>query len=230
MVQPADAFLIHRALHERRSVRAYLDRDVPRPVLERILASAARAPSGNNTQPWQVEVLTGPARRRLSAAILAERAAGTDLPPREYEYYSAVWPEPFLSRRRENGWALYGLIGVKRGDREGARAHHDRNYDFFGAPVGLIVSVDRRLGDGAYIDVGLFLQSLAVAAVAEGLATCLQAAFIPHHATIRAVLGLDAGQKIICGVALGYEDPAHPANALRTPREPVSGFARFHEE
>lgn len=223
------ACCIHEALRERRSVRAYLERNVPRPVLEQILASAARAPSGNNTQPWQVDVLTGAVRRRLTAAILADRGAGEAAPASEYAYYPEVWPEPYLSRRRENGWALYSLIGVVRGDRAGAQAHHDRNFDFFGAPVGLIVSIDRRLGEGAYIDTGLFLQSLAIAAVAEGLATCLQAAFIAHHVTIRRELGLDEWQKIICGVSLGYEDTAAPVNALLTPREAVSSFTRFHE-
>jgi nitroreductase len=219
----------HDALRARHSIRAYLDREVPRAVIERILASAAHAPSGNNSQPWQVDVLTGAARQRLSAAIHAVRATDAETAP-EYDYYPPVWPEPHLSRRRENGWALYSLIGVAKGGRAAAKAHHDRNFDFFGAPVGLIVSTDRRMGEGAYIDIGLFLQSLALAAVAEGLATCLQAAFIGHHATIRQVLGLHGQRKIICGVSLGYEDKTAAINTLRPPREVVSRFATFHSD
>ncbi|APX26177.1 hypothetical protein Ga0080559_TMP201 (plasmid) [Salipiger profundus] len=217
------------ALTSRRSTRAFLDRPVPRAQITRILSLAAQAPSGNNTQPWQVNVLTGAALERLASALLAERRDGAPLPPPEYDYYPAEWPEPHLSRRRENGWALYSLIGVQRGDRAGAVAHHDRNFTFFGAPVGLILSIDRRLGQGALIDVGIFLQSLTLAARAEGLGTCLQAAFAPHHRTIRASLLMEAHQMVICGIALGHPDPESEINRLTPPREPVEVFTRFNE-
>jgi nitroreductase len=219
---------VHAALTGRKSVRAYLDTAVPRSLLERILTVAARAPSGNNTQPWQVNVVTGDARARLSAALLQQRAHQTEPPRAEYDYFPEVWPEPHLTRRRDVGWALYNIIGVQRGDREGAAAHHDRNFEFFGAPVGLILSIDRRLGVGGYLDIGLFMQALATAAVAEGLATCLQAAFAPYHATLRQQLDIDPQQKIICGMSLGFEDTTAPINALHTPRAPLSEFARFH--
>lgn len=217
------------ALMARRSTRAYLDRKVPKETVARILSLAARAPSGNNTQPWRVDVLTGPALARLSAAILAERQAGRALPPPEYPYYPAEWPAEHLARRRENGWALYNLIGVTRGDKAAATAHHDRNFTFFGAPVGMILSVDRRLGQGALIDLGLFLQSLALSAQSEGLATCLQAAFNAYHDVIRRELALDPTLMVVCGVALGFADPDAPINGLRPPRDAVQDFTRFHE-
>jgi nitroreductase len=219
-----EAQIIHGALAGRRSIRAYLDRAVAPETVRRVLASAATAPSGNNIQPWLVEVVTGTAKRRLTEAILAAEPS----PAADYPYYPEAWFEPYLSRRRQVGWSLYGLIGVKKGDIEGSRAHHDRNFDFFGAPAGLILSVDRRLGHGAYIDAGLFLQSLALAAVAEGLGTCIQAAFASYHDTIRDVLGLSSERKVLCGVALGYPDPHSPLYGLRPPRLNPSAFATFH--
>ena len=221
--------IIRAALAGRRSVRAFLDRPVPPDVLGSVLEAAALAPSGNNNQPWLVDVATGDARARLVEAIAARRRDAGPEPEPEYAYYPADWPEPHLSRRRAVGWALYETIGVKRGDRAGARAHIDRNLRFFDAPVGLIISIDHRLGAGAYIDVGLFMQSLAIAAVGAGLATCMQAAFLPYHAVIRRELGIDDGRKIICGMALGYADEAAPINALRTPRESAATLFRFHD-
>jgi len=223
-----DSNLIHAALVARSSIRAYLNEPVPMTVVRRILASAATAPSGNNTQPWLIDVVTGGAKRRLSEAILDQRAGDTAEPKPEYPYYPDAWPEPYLSRRREIGWALYKLIGVKRGDVKGSREHHNRNFVFFGAPVGIILSVDRRLGHGAYIDAGLFLEALAIAAQSEGLGTCMQASFAPYAETIRRELGRDSGCKILCGVALGYPDPEAPINTLRPGRVPVETFARFH--
>tara|TARA_R110001599_G_scaffold97946_5_gene252210 strand:+ start:18014 stop:18697 length:684 start_codon:yes stop_codon:yes gene_type:complete len=219
---------VHEALLQRKSVRAYLDKHVSNETIVRILTSAAQSPSGNNIQPWCVNVLTGAALKRLSSAIIyCYENSGAPSP--EYDYYPTSWPEPHLSRRRQNGWALYEIIGINRGDVEGVKSHHKRNYSFFGAPIGLIFSVDRRLGDGAYIDIGLFMQALSTAAVAEGLATCMQAIFAPYHSLIREQLDLDHNQKVICGMSLGYEDTSAIINSLQTPRVPVSEFARFHE-
>lgn len=225
---PTRAEYIHAALAERKSVRAYLDRTVPRDVIARVLESAAKAPSGNNNQPWQVDVVTGDPKVRLSAAIIEHRHTGGPPPEPEYKYFPSVWPEPHRSRRREVGWALYRTIGVERGDRAGAMAHHDRNFQFFNAPVGLILSINRSLGMGAYIDIGLFMQSLAMAAMAEGLSTCMQAAFAPFHEIIRQHLDIDTEQQILCGMSLGYEDTAAPINQLQAPRVPAEEFARFH--
>ena len=230
IAQTSGARTVLEALESRTSARGYLDRPVPLETVERILKAAARAPSGNNTQPWRVHVLTGAARDRLGGAILALRATGQDDPTPEYAYYPDAWPEPYLSRRRANGWDLYGLLGIEKGDRAKARAWHDENFRFFGAPVGMILTRDRRLGTGALIDLGMFLEGIAVAARGLGLDTCAQAAFAHYHAVIRNELRLAPEDMVICGMSLGYADMSVPANRLRTEREPVSGFTTFHTD
>ncbi len=218
------------ALEGRSSVRGYLDRPVPRHLVEQILTIAARAPSGNNSQPWRVHVLTGPAQARLGNIILAARQVDQADPAPEYDYYPQDWPEPYRSRRRANGWELYGLLGIQKGDRAGSRAWQDENYRFFGAPVGMILTRDRRLGLGALIDLGMFMEGVAVAARSLGLDTCPQAAFAHYHAIIRNELRLAPEDMVICGMSLGYADMSAPANRLHTGREPVSGFTTFHAD
>ncbi len=222
---------VDEALRSRRSVRAFLPTPVPRETVEAILEAAARAPSGTNTQPWKVHVLTGVSKVALSAAIKAayddpaERARHTE----EYAYYPTEWRSPYIDRRRKVGWDLYTLLGIGRNDKERMHAQHGRNYDFFGAPVGLMFSIDRVLQQGSWLDYGMFLQSIMVAARGRGLDTCPQAAFMQYHRIIAAHLGLAAGQMVVCGMSLGHADPAAVENTLHTEREPLSGFARFLE-
>ena len=218
------------ALEGRTSARGYLNRLVPRQLVERILAAAARAPSGNNSQPWRVHVLTGRARTRLGDVILAARQADQADPAPEYDYYPQDWPEPYRARRRTNGLELYGLLGIQKGDKARSRAWQDENFRFFGAPVGLILTRDRRLGLGALIDLGMFMEGVAVAARGLGLDTCAQAAFAHYHVIIRSELCLAPEDMVICGMSLGYADMLAPANRLHTDREPVSGFATFHSD
>lgn len=224
--------VVDAAITSRKSVRAFLDTPVPRETVREILALAARAPSGTNTQPWGVVVLTGEAKRRLSEAILAEyhdperRAQHTE----EYPYYPAQWKEPYLSRRRRIGWDLYGLLGIGRQDKARMHMQHARNYAFFDAPVGMIFTIDRSLALGSWLDFGMFLQTIMIAARARGLDTCPQAAFAPFHRVIRAQLGIAEDRVVVCGMSLGYADMGRIENALRTEREPVEGFARFLED
>ncbi|MDE2477398.1 MAG: nitroreductase, partial [Betaproteobacteria bacterium] len=173
-VQAVDA-----AITSRRSIRRFLPRPVPRDVLEQILRVAARAPSGTNTQPWQVHVLSGEALQRMSRRIVqayddpAQAAAHTE----EYAYYPRQWQSPYLERRRKVGWDLYGLLGIAKTDKAGMHAQHRRNFLFFDAPVGLLFSIDRVMEQGSWLDYGMFLQNIMVAARARGLDTCPQAAF-----------------------------------------------------
>jgi len=218
------------AIETRKSVRGFLDRSVPLPIVSRLLEAASRAPSGSNTQPWRIHVMTGVAKDRLSAAILAERAIQTVEPETPYKYYPDTWPDRYLARRRQVGWALYGLLGIEKGDRVRTRAWHDRNFEFFGAPVGLIFTLDRRLALGALIDVGMFAQNIMTAAQAIGLATCPQAAFAHHNETVNHTLGLADDEMVLFGMALGFEDLNAVQNELVTPRAPVSEFALFHHE
>jgi nitroreductase len=217
------------AITSRHSIRAYLPTPVPRETIEQILAVAARAPSGTNTQPWQVHVLTGEAKAALSRDIRAayddpaERARHTE----PYAYYPTEWQSPYIDRRRKVGWDLYGLLGIGKADKARMHEQHAKNYDFFGAPVGLMFTIDRVMQQGSWLDYGMFLQSVMVAARARGLDTCPQAAFTQFHRIIARHLGLRDEQTVVCGMSLGWADPAAVENTLITEREPVSGFARF---
>ncbi|GAB7548672.1 nitroreductase [Cupriavidus sp. CuC1] len=227
--QKRDTTLVDQAIITRRSVRAFLDTPVPRDVVNEILAVASRAPSGTNAQPWRVYVLTGDAKVKLSAEVLA----AYDDPQRdskyreEYPYYPREWVTPYIDRRRKVGWDLYSLLQISREDKARMHAQHSRNFTFFGAPVGMIFTIDRILEQGSWLDYGMFLQSIMVAARARGLDTCPQAAFTQFHAVIANHLRLPEDEMVVCGMALGHADPAAIENTLSTEREPVSGFARF---
>lgn len=231
-VAPGDAAAADAAITGRHSVRAFLPTAVPREAIEQILAVASRAPSGTNTQPWKVHVLTGAAKQALSSAIRAayddpaERARHSE----EYAYYPTEWRSPYIERRRKVGWDLYGLLGIGKGDKARMHEQHGRNYAFFDAPVGLIFTIDRVLQQGSWLDYGMFLQSLMVAARARGLDTCPQAAFTQFHRIIAQQLGLDESREmVVCGMSLGHADPAAVENTLVTERAPVAEFTRFHE-
>jgi nitroreductase len=216
------------AITSRRSVRGFTDEPVPRATVERILEVASRAPSGTNIQPWRVHAVTGAALARLKAALSAAHFGGTP-DAREYEYYPVTWRSPYIERRRKVGWDLYALTGVARGDREGSLRQHGRNYGFFGAPVGLVFTIDRDLGQGSWLDFGMFLENIMIAARAHDLHTCPQAAIANYPAILRAELGIRSDEIVVCGMALGREDPDEPANRLVTEREPVSSFCTFHD-
>ena len=222
---------VDAAITSRRSIRAFLDKPVAREDLERILEVAARAPSGTNTQPWKVYVLTGQARQDLSDAILAVHTDPEQARQHteEYAYYPREWVSPFIDRRRKVGWDLYSLLGLTRDNKAGMAAQHARNFAFFDAPVGLIFTIDRIMEQGSWLDYGMFLQNIMVAARGRGLDTCPQAAFTQYHRIIAAELGLPASEMVVCGMALGWADPARIENTLETEREPSHVFARFME-
>jgi len=212
------------AVASRRSIRAFLPTPVPRDVVERILDGAARAPSGTNMQPWRGHALSGGPLRALCDALVAEAGAKVEA---EYRYYPDPFFEPYLSRRRKVGWDLYGLLGIVKGDTDRMKAQHARNFTFFGAPVGVIFTIDRRLEIGSWLDYGMFLGNVMTLARAHGLDTCPQAAFAPHHATIRAMLGIPENEVVVCGMALGHADLSAPENTLVTERAPAAEFCRF---
>ncbi|HBF51952.1 MAG TPA: nitrobenzoate reductase [Massilia sp.] len=222
---------VDAAITSRRSIRAFLDKPVTREDLEQILEVAARAPSGTNTQPWKVYVLTGQARQALSNAILAVHTDPEQAREHteEYAYYPREWVSPFIDRRRKVGWDLYSLLGLTRDNKAGMAAQHARNFNFFDAPVGLIFTIDRIMEQGSWLDYGMFLQNIMVAARGRGLDTCPQAAFTQYHRIIAAQLGLPANETVVCGMALGWADPGKIENSLITEREPLGGFVRFIE-
>ena len=230
-ITPETTAAVDAAITSRHSMRAFLPTPVPRETVLQILDVAARAPSGTNTQPWKVTVLTGSAKQRLSAAIRAayddpvERARHTEA----YNYYPTEWVSPYIDRRRKVGWDLYGLLGIAKTDKARMHLQHARNYDFFDAPVGLIFSIDRVMQQGSWLDYGMFLQNIMVAARARGLDTCPQAAFTQFHRLIAEQLALPETETVVCGMALGHADPAAVENTLVTTREPASAFTRFLE-
>ena len=217
---------VFEALATRRSLRGFLPIPIPRATVEAIIAAASRAPSGSNIQPWRVRVTTGEEKARLSAALHAAHDAGAKT-EREYHYYPRVWREPYLARRRKVGWDLYTLCGIARGDHAAGHAQRGRNFDFFGAPVGLFFALDRDLELGSWLDCGMFLQGVMLAARGHGLDTCAQAAFCDHHEVVRAHLGIPAEQVLVCGMSLGHADPEEPANRLTTERAPLADYVTF---
>ena len=226
---PAQTAAVDTAITSRHSLRAYLPTPVPRETIEEILAVASRAPSGTNTQPWQVHVLTGAALQRV-----AQRVQSTYLDPvanaaakEEYAYYPTEWRSPYIDRRRKVGWDLYGLLGIAKTDKARMQHQHGRNFIFFDAPVGLIFTIDRVMQQGSWLDYGMFLQNIMVAARARGLNTCPQAAFTQFHAVIAEELQLAPEQMLVCGMSLGHADPSAVENSLVTERAPVAEFARF---
>jgi nitroreductase len=230
MITSQEQQIVDAAITSRRSVRAFLPTPVEREDIEAILQVAARAPSGTNTQPWKVHVLTGDMRDRLSRAILdayldPERAAQHS---EEYAYYPRKWVSPYIDRRRKVGWDLYGLLGLTRDDKAGMQAQHARNYAFFDAPVGMIFTIDRIMELGSWLDYGMFLQNVMIAARARGLDTCPQAAFTQFHRIIAEELKLPETEQVVCGMSLGYADPGRIENSLVTEREPVAAFAKFY--
>lgn len=218
---------VDEAITSRRSVRAFLPKPVPKETVEHLLDVARRAPSGTNTQPWRVRVLSGAAKDRLCKAVLHAHDTEADQHNYSYKYYPAEIPEPYISRRRKVGWDLYGLLGIKKGEREKTHKQHGRNYLFFDAPVGLIFTIDKVLEQGSWLDYGMFIQNVMVAARGQGLHTCPQAAWVQYHRVVIDVLNIPDTEEMVCGMALGYEDESAPENTLRTEREPVSGFATF---
>ena len=225
----ADIAAAEAAIATRRSVRAFLPTPVPRATIERILALASRAPSGTNTQPWKVYVLTGEALRSLSKKLVAvyddpqESARHSE----EYPYYPTEWVSPYIDRRRKIGWDLYGLLGIGKTDKARMHAQHRRNYQFFGAPVGLMFTIDRILRQGSWLDYGMFIEGVMVAARANGLDTCPQAAFTPFHRIVTEAIGAPASEQLVCGMSLGWRDPDAIENTLITEREPVERFVRY---
>jgi nitroreductase len=216
---------VDEALTTRRSVRGFLPDPVPLETLRHILEVSARAPSGTNIQPWFVWAVAGEAKDKLCQAVIDAREAGEE--EHEYAYYPREWREPYRARRRKLGWDLYGLVGVEKGDKEGMYRQHTRNFELFDAPVGLFFTMERHLELGSWLDFGMFLQAIMVAARGQGLDTCPQAAWVGYHKAIRKELDIPDDHAFVCGMALGYADNSLPENTLVSEREPVDNFTKF---
>ena len=227
------ALTVDQAIDTRMSARAFTQQPVPRELLTELLALAARAPSGTNTQPWKVYVLQGQSRDTLVDKVCAAHDEVRAHPEKAadyreaYDYYPEKWVSPFIDRRRENGWSLYGLLGITKGDKDKMHAQHQRNYRFFDAPVGLMFTLDKVMGRGSLVDYGMFLQTLMLAARGMGLHTCPQAAWNGFANIILPHIGAGDNEMLICGMALGYADDTDIVNTFHTPRETVESFTQW---
>ena len=215
------------AIRGRMSTRAYLPKDVDREILEQILEAARWAPSGVNTQPWQVEVVSRGVLKQIGDRIIAKREAGVEPNP-DYQYYASELSEPFRVRRKACGMALYSALNIARDDKQARKVQWYRNYHGFGAPVELFVFIDRALETGSWMDVGMFIQNVMLAARGCGLETCPQAAMAEYPDIVREILAVPAERALVCGIALGYADADHPVNNYRTERETVEHFSGWH--
>lgn len=228
---PADraGLTVEDAIRGRQSIRGFLKTPVTRDLLGRVLETAGRAPSGTNIQPWKVYVVDGAVRDEICAEMCHAYDTAPE-PERPYNYYPVKWREPYIGRRRACGWGLYGTLGITRDDKEGMRLQRRGNYDLFGAPTGLFFTVDKDMEIGSWLDIGMFLQSVMIAARQFGLETCPQAALANYHALLRRRLAMPDVEQIICGMAIGYPDPDAKVNTFRTDREPLSAFVKFVDE
>ncbi|HCY17210.1 MAG: nitrobenzoate reductase [Curvibacter sp. GWA2_64_110] len=221
------------AINSRMSIRAFTPQAVAREFITELLQLASRAPSGTNTQPWKVYVLQGQSRDTLVDKVCAAHDALRANPAlaseyrEEYDYYPEQWVSPYIDRRRENGWGLYGLLGIGKGDKDKMHLQHQRNFRFFDAPVGLMFTIDRVMGRGSLVDYGMFLQNLMLAARAYGLHTCPQAAWNHFGKIILPHIGAGPDEMLVCGMALGYADDKDIVNTFHTPRVPVAEFTRW---
>jgi nitroreductase len=219
--------LVSEALSKRRSVRGFLDRPVPAETCRRLVAAAARAPSGGNLQPWHIYVLSGSSLAALKSEM-ARRIL--DLPrgeTTEYDIYPPDLQSPYNERRLQVGEALNSVIGIPREDKAGRRRRFNENFGFFGAPVGLFCYIDRRLGPPQWSDLGMYLQSLMLLAVEEGLATCPQECWSLYPKTVAQFVSPPPELMLFCGMAIGFEDAAAKANQFRADRAPTEEFATF---
>ena len=227
---------VDEAITSRHSVRAFLDTPVDVQTIKDILSVASRAPSGTNTQPWKVYVLTGNKRVEMIERVCAAQLELFQKPElaeqykETFAYYPENWISPFIDRRRANGWGLYGLLGIQKGEKEKMAAQQLRNFQLFDAPVGLFFTVNKAMGIGSKMDISMMIQNVMVAAKARGLDTCPQAAWNHFYPIVLDVLGAPDDEELICAIALGYADPDHIVNTLITPREPVENFAVFVDE
>ncbi|MFV5525292.1 nitroreductase [Acinetobacter variabilis] len=234
-----DQNLVHavdQTITSRHSVRAFLDTPVSTDMLKDILTVASRAPSGTNTQPWKVYVLTGKKRDELVQRVcqaqmeLYQNPALAEQYKETFDYYPEQWFSPYIDRRRENGWGLYGLLNIQKGEKEKMARQNLRNFELFDAPVGLFFTLHKDLGVGSKMDISMMIQNVMLAAKARGLDTCPQAAWNHFHSIVLDVLGAGEDEELVCGMSLGYADPDHIVNTFITPRVPVEEFAVFVDE
>ncbi len=224
---------VESAIQSRMSVRAFTKEPISREIVTKLLNLSARAPSGTNTQPWKAYVLEGALLQDLCQQVCSTYDSIAKNPELEkeyqpnYDYYPGKWFSPYIDRRRENGWSLYGLLGIAKGEKEKMHAQHRKNFEFFGAPVGIFFTIDKELGRGSMLDYGMFLQNFMIAARGEGLHTCPQAAWNSYSKIILPFVGAGDHEMLVCGMALGHADKSDIVNTFHTPRVSAEEFTTW---
>jgi len=216
------------ALLQRKSTRAFLEKTVDQSLIRQILQSASHSPSGANIQPWKVAVVSGKNKQELEKKLEKEFHSGNKK-VMDYQYYPKRWRSPYKDRRRACGYQMYSTLEISREDKEKQLEQWAKNYRAFDAPVMLFFFLDEHMQAGSYLDYGMFLQSVMLAACEQGLATCPQAALAEYSSVVKEHLGYETETTLLCGMALGYEDTNALVNSYRTPREPVGEFTRFFD-
>ena len=219
---------LKKAIEKRYSVRGYLNKNVEKDTVKNILEVAKRAPSGVNSQPWKVYVVMGETRDNLVKEACENIDKG-NIEKEQYQVYPTERPDWYRARQRASGFALYGALGIGKEDKDKRMAQARKNYEFFGAPVGIFITVNNTVGPNGWGHVGHFVQNICLAAVDAGLATCLQEAWAGFPNLIKKHINYGDDEILWCGIALGYEDPEHPANSFRTEREEFESYAKILE-
>lgn len=215
------------AIQARKSIRAFTKQAVSQDKIREMLEVSQRAPSGTNTQPWHVYVCTGDVKQAITDDVLDLARAGKASKYEDHDYYPPVWQDVHRERRRAVGWGLYGLLGIQKGDREGSARQGARNFQFFDAPIGLFVTIDSYMARGNWADVGMYIQTLMLAAKGVGLDTCAQAAWIQFQEPIYRHLGISEDQELVTGMSIGYADSTAIENSLVSEREELDKIVRM---
>jgi nitroreductase len=218
---------IDRIIRGRFASRAFTSRAVPRQIITDILDVARFAPSGANIQPWCVYVASGAKKNEISCALLKAHEEARDQHTSEYQYYASELPEPYLSRRHQFGRLFYDSLDIQRSDIVGRARQTAKNYGFFGAPVGLMVTIDRRLAQGSWLDLGMFIQNVMIAAGARGLQTCPQETFSKYHTLLRKLLPIRPEEIVVCGMSIGFAEGDCLNKGSLMPKAAVEEFAQF---
>lgn len=225
--------IVDDVIQARMSARAFTSEIPSHELIQHVLQVASRAPSGTNTQPWKVYVLEGNILADLCSKVcdayeaISQNPELADQYKEAYSYYPEKWFSPYIDRRRENGWSLYGLLGIEKGEKEKMFLQHQRNFRFFNAPVGLFFTIHRDLGTGSILDYGMFLQNIMISAQSHGLASCPQAAWNKFSKIILPTIGAGEDEMLVCGMALGYADQSDRINTFQTPRAKVEEFTSW---
>jgi nitroreductase len=218
---------IDRIIKGRFASRSFTSRAVPRQTIVDILDVARFAPSGANIQPWRVYVVAGAKKEEISRTLLKAHEEARDQHSSEYHYYASPLPEPYASRRDQFGRLFYGSLGIQQSDTAARVRQTSKNYCFFGAPVGLIIAIDRRLQVGSWLDLGMFIQNVMIAAGARGLQTCPQETFSKYHTLLRTLLPIPSEEIVVCGMSIGFAEDASVSAGSLMPKAAVGEFAQF---